>query len=63
MKLLAPFGYKLQEEIDTDNERDVLELMLNLSDDPGWLRHVSLDTHENRLKVLKQNGFQIEGEE
>ena len=63
MKLLAPFGYKLQEEIDTDNERDVLELMLNLSDDPGWLRNVSLDTHKNRLKVLKQNGFQIEGEE
>jgi hypothetical protein len=57
--LSAPLGYKLTNKIDAENEKEVLKFMLNLSDDPDWLRNVALDNHKHRLKVLKKNGFTI----
>jgi len=58
--LLPPFGYIFEGEVNADNEQDVLDVCLSLSDDPQFKEVVKNDTHKGRLKNLKAMGFRIE---
>lgn len=63
--LLPPLGYRYRndEKVYADNEGDVLEACLSLSDDPGYQEAVKNDTHKSRLKELKKMGFEVMEEE
>lgn len=60
MLIQAPLGYKLVQKIHSDNEEEVMNLCLNLSDDENYKRHVYEDSHQERLDMLKENGFIVD---
>jgi len=64
-KIYPPYGYKISTEkgyVDADNEKEVLKLCLGLSKNKKFLEGVRKATHEERLKNLTRNGFEIREE-
>lgn len=63
-KLFPPFGYEAEgvDCLDAENDREILEFSLSLSNDPDYLRAVALDTPEGRILNLLNNGFSYEEE-
>ncbi len=59
MTVEAPMGYRIDGDYDALNEADVLELCIKLSSDPNYLEIVKKASHQDRVDMLLENGFEI----
>jgi hypothetical protein len=57
--LEAPFGFRLISAVDADDEEAVLALCLNFAGDSKVQDALRNDTHQQRLQVLFDMGFEV----
>lgn len=59
-KITAPLGYNMTRIFESTSEDDVLKLTMSLSADPAYQHSMRELTHEQRLSILAEHGFEVE---